>query len=244
MTQFLAKALWEGRLFDGAWTVASATQAVREPATGDDLARAGFADPPGVARAAAAAAAAQQAWRDAPPETRAKVMRDAARLLETHAAEIVEWDVRETGAVPAKAQFEVQLTIGELNEAAALPTRPIGDILPSPEADRLSLARRIPVGVVGVIVPWNFPLILGMRSVAPALALGNAVLLKPDPQTPVTGGVVIARLFEEAGLPKGLLQVMPGGAEIGEAVVTDPSVRMVTFTGSTAVGPASSPGDC
>jgi benzaldehyde dehydrogenase (NAD) len=236
MAQFLAKALWEGRLFDGAWTPAPATKPVREPATGDDLARAGFGDVPSVARAAAAAAAVQQSWRDAPPETRAKVLRDAARLLEAHTAEVVEWDVRETGAVPPKAQFEVQLTIGELNEAAALPTRPIGDILPSAEPDRLSLARRIPLGVVGVIAPWNFPLILGMRSVAPALALGNAVLLKPDPQTPVTGGVVIARLFEEAGLPKGLLQVLPGGADVGEALVTEPAVRMVTFTGSTAVG--------
>jgi benzaldehyde dehydrogenase (NAD) len=120
-----------------------------------------------------------QSWRDTPPETRAKVLRDAARLLEAHTSEVVEWDVRETGAVPPKAQFEVQLTIGELNEAAALPTRPIGDILPSAEPDRLSLARRIPLGVVGVIAPWNFPLILGMRSVAPALALGNAALLKP-----------------------------------------------------------------
>jgi benzaldehyde dehydrogenase (NAD) len=236
MAQLLARDLWEGRLYNGAWGAAPATRPVREPATGNDLARAGFADVESVARAAAEAAAAQQSWRDAPPETRAAVMRDAARLLETHAPEVVEWDVRETGAVPAKAQFEVQLTIGELNEAAALPTRPIGDVLPSPEADRLSLARRIPLGVVGVIVPWNFPLILGMRSVAPALALGNAVILKPDAQTPVTGGVVIARLFEEAGLPKGLLHVLPGGADVGEAVVKDPSVRMVTFTGSTAVG--------
>src|SRR5215831_716226 len=236
MTQLLAKSVWEGRLFDGVWTTAPESRAVREPATGDDLGRAGFAEASGVAQAAALAARAQETWRDAPPESRAQVMREAARLLDANSAEVVEWDVRETGAVPAKAQFEVQLTIGELHEAAALPTRPVGDVLPSPEADRLSLARRIPIGVVGVIVPWNLPLVLGMRSVAPALALGNAVLLKPDPQTPVTGGVVIARLFEEAGLPKGLLHVLPGGAEVGEAIVTEPAVRMVTFTGSTAVG--------
>jgi benzaldehyde dehydrogenase (NAD) len=236
MAEFLAKDLWEGRLYKGSWSVAPASRPVREPATGNDLAHAGFADARSVSQAASEAAAAQQSWRDAAPETRATVLRDAARLLETHAPEIVEWDVRETGAVPAKAQFEVQLAMGELNEAAGLPTRPIGDILPSPDPQRLSLARRIPLGVVGVIVPWNFPLILGMRSVAPALALGNAVILKPDPQTPVTGGVVIARLFEEAGLPKGLLQVLPGGADVGEALVKDPSVRMVTFTGSTAVG--------
>lgn len=90
--------------------------------------------------------------------------------------------------------------------------------------------------MVGVIAPWNFPLILGIRSVAPALALGNAVVLKPDPQTPVTGGVAIARLFEEAGLPEGLLSVVPGGIDVGEALVTNPLVRMITFTGSTLAG--------
>jgi benzaldehyde dehydrogenase (NAD) len=237
MTQFLDPKIWEGRVFDGAWTPAPTTKAIREPATGDDLGRAGYGDPQTVARVGTAAAEAQQGWRDTAPEIRAKVMRDAARLLEAHAAEIIEWDVRETGAVPPKAQFEVlTLALCELHEAASLPTQPIGQILPSPEADRLNLARRIPIGVVGVISPWNFPLILSMRSVAPALALGNAVILKPDPQTPVTGGIVIARLFEEAGLPRGLLSVLPGGADVGEAIVTDRSVRMVTFTGSTAVG--------
>src|SRR2546425_995320 len=84
-------------------------------------------------------------------------------------------------------------------------------------------AARVPVGVTGVIAPFNFPQILAIRSVAPALALGNAVVLKPDPRTAVCGGVVLARVFEEAGLPDGLLHVLPGGADAGEAVVTDPA---------------------
>ena len=108
-------------------------------------------------------------------------------------------------------------------------------MLPS-SAKRMSFARRVPHGVVGVISPFNFPLILSTRAVAPALALGNAVLLKPDPQTPVTGGFILARLFEAAGLPPGLLQVLPGGAAAGEAMITDPDVRMISFTGSTATG--------
>jgi benzaldehyde dehydrogenase (NAD) len=87
-----------------------------------------------------------------------------------------------------------------------------------------------------VISPFNFPQILGVRSVAPALALGNAVVLKPDPRTSVCGGVVIARVFEEAGLPEGLLHVLPGGPDTGEALITDPLVRIISFTGSTAVG--------
>ena len=89
-----------------------------------------------------------------------------------------------------------------------------------------------------VISPFNVPLILSIRSVAPALALGNAVLLKPDPRTVMTGGVNIVRVFEEAGLPAGVLQLVPGGADVGEAIVTDPHVRVISFTGSTAAGRA------
>jgi benzaldehyde dehydrogenase (NAD) len=92
------------------------------------------------------------------------------------------------------------------------------------------------VGVVGVISPFNAPLILSIRSVAPALALGNAVVLKPDPRTAVSGGVALARIFEEAGLPAGLFHVLPGGAEVGEALVTDPGVHLISFTGSSRTG--------
>jgi len=100
----------------------------------------------------------------------------------------------------------------------------------------MSLARRPPVGVVGVISPFNVPLILSIRSVAPALTLGNAVALEPDPRTAVTGGVIIARVLQEAGLPEGVLHIVPGGADIGQALVEDPRVRVISFTGSTAVG--------
>ena len=98
------------------------------------------------------------------------------------------------------------------------------------------MIRRIPIGVVGAITPWNSPSVLGMRVVAPALALGNAVVLKPDPQTPVCGGAMFAAILKEAGLPDGLLQVVIGDAETGQALVTDPNINMVSFTGSTEVG--------
>jgi benzaldehyde dehydrogenase (NAD) len=100
----------------------------------------------------------------------------------------------------------------------------------------LSMSRRVPVGVVGVIAPFNAPVKLAIRSVAPALGLGNAVILKPDPRTPVSGGVVFARIFEEAGLPAGVLHVLPGGADVGSAMVTDANVQAVSFTGSTKAG--------
>jgi benzaldehyde dehydrogenase (NAD) len=90
--------------------------------------------------------------------------------------------------------------------------------------------------VVGVISPFNFPLVLGLRSVAPALALGNAVILKPDPRTPFSGGVAIAAALEQAGLPKGLLHMLPGAADAGQALVEAPGVPMIAFTGSTAAG--------
>jgi benzaldehyde dehydrogenase (NAD) len=94
----------------------------------------------------------------------------------------------------------------------------------------------LPRGVIGIISPFNFPLILSCRAVAPALATGNAVVLKPDPRTPLTGGFAVARIFEEAGLPKGVLQVLPGGAEAGEALCSDPNIAMILFTGSSNVG--------
>src|SRR5258708_38425448 len=124
----------------------------------------------------------------------------------------------------------------EILEAAALGSQPLGVLTATAEAGRQSIARRIPVGVVGVITPWNSPFILGSRAIGPALAMGNAVILKPDSQTPVAGGVSFARLLEEAGLPPGLFHVLPGGADTGAALVKEPLVDMISFTGSTRVG--------
>ena len=118
-------------------------------------------------------------------------------MIEDNSQEIMRWIIRETGGVTAKAGYEVAMAAGELYHSAALLTQPIGQILPSADPERLSLARRVPVGVVSVITPWNVPLVLSMRSVAPALALGNAVVLKPDPQTPICGGFLLARSLKK-----------------------------------------------
>jgi benzaldehyde dehydrogenase (NAD) len=234
---FLEAATWQDKVFiGGSWTAGrGGTADVVEPATGARLGGAGVADAADVAEAAQGAAAAQRAWAATPHAERAGVLRRAARLFAEHAEEIAWWNIREVGAVPGMAQFAVHVAEQECYEAAALPGRPYGELIPS-EQPRLSMSMRVPVGVVGVISPFNVPIILGIRSVAPALALGNAVLLKPDPRTVVTGGVVLARIFEEAGLPAGLLQMLPGGAAVGEAMVTHPAVRVVSFTGSTAAG--------
>jgi benzaldehyde dehydrogenase (NAD) len=166
---------------------------------------------------------------------RAAVLRKAGDLWTEHADEISWWNIREVGAIPPMAGFALHVAAQECYEAAALPSRAYGELIPS-EEPRLSLVRRRPVGVVAVISPFNVPIILGIRSVAPALALGNSVILKPDPRTAVTGGVAIARIFEEAGLPAGVLQMLPGDPEVGESIIADPRVRVVSFTGSTAAG--------
>lgn len=231
--------VFAGRIhIDGEWVRGGGGETASvEPATGETLAMVGMASPADVARAAEGAARAQKEWAATPHPARAAVLRKAAQLWEAHAEEIMGWNVREVGAIPPLAGFALHVTAAECYEASSLPSAPLGSILSS-EEPRLSLAQQIPVGVVGVISPFNVPLILGIRAVAPALALGNAVLLKPDPRTVITGGVSMVRIFEEAGLPAGLLQLVPGGADVGEAMVADPRVRVIAFTGSTRAGRA------
>jgi benzaldehyde dehydrogenase (NAD) len=188
-----------------------------------------------VAEAARTARAAQGGWAALPPTQRGDVLRKFASLCERHIEEIGAWIVRETGSIPPKGSFEIMTTGREAIEIAALTGQPVGHILSS-SLTRASYARRIPLGVVGVITPWNAPFVLAARAVLPALAMGNAVVLKPDLQTPVCGGYAVARLFEMAGLPKGVLCVVPGGPEAGEALTLDPNVNMISFTGSTVAG--------
>ena len=232
----LDESAWTGKIFSDGWVDAPVQIETVEPATGDVLGTAGGGDAATIARAAKSARAAQSGWADTPFVDRVAVIKRAAELMERHRDELTGWMIRESGSIGGKAAVEITASIGQLDMAAALISHPLGIMLPSLAPGRTSWARRAPVGVVGVITPWNFPYVLAMRSIGPALALGNAVVLKPDANTPVTGGVVIARLFEEAGLPDGVLHVLPGGAEAGQALVADPNVRMISFTGSTATG--------
>ncbi|MER5748581.1 aldehyde dehydrogenase family protein [Streptomyces sp. NPDC002088] len=222
---------WQSR------TLTGPEHAVTEPATGDTLGTVTLAGAEDVRTAAADARAAQAEWARLPHFVRAGVLRKAGDLFAAHADELREWIVRESGSIAGKADFELHVAAQECYEAAALASRPAGQVLPS-EAPRLSYTRRVPVGVVGVISPFNAPLILSIRSVAPALALGNAVVLKPDPRTAVCGGLALAAVFAAAGLPEGLLHVLPGGPEAGQALVADPHVPVISFTGSTGAGRA------
>ncbi|MGC0362366.1 benzaldehyde dehydrogenase (NAD) [Rhodococcus sp. 27YEA15] len=238
MTALLNERVWESKVFTGEWTAGGGEdRIVVEPATGEQLTTVGTATPDDVAVAGQQAAIAQKDWAAKPYTERAAVLRRAGQLFEHYADEIGEWLIREAGSIPAKAGLETHTAAEECYNAAALAAHPIGEVLRS-EQPRLSFSRRIPVGTVAVVAPFNFPLILSIRAVAPALALGNSVILKPDPRTAISGGVVLARVFEEAGVPAGVFGMLPGGADVGEALVVHPSVRVIAFTGSTRAGRA------
>ncbi len=226
---------WNGKLFTGIWTTGSSNSPVIEPATGAVLGQVAMADAQIIRKSAATARECQKAWAGKSYDQRAAILRRTAVAAEQHFEEIVNLLVKESGSVRAKAQFEVSLSIKCLQESSALPASSCGEVLPSAPG-QLSLARRRPLGVVGVISPFNFPMYLAMRAVAPALALGNGVVLKPDPRTAVCGGYTIARLFELADLPSGLLHVLPGDGMVGAALIADPDIAMIQFTGSTQAG--------
>lgn len=229
-------ALWEGKLYSDGWRE-GAGEPIRLTAPGSDtpLGTVAGATSADLDRAVESARVAQRSWAKASYAVRAAVMLKAAALLQADPSRLADHLVSEAGSGQGKAAFEVGLVASELQEAAALASHPSGEILRSVKP-RLSLARRVPMGVVGVISPFNFPGILSMRSVAPALALGNAVVLKPDPRTPVSGGLALAALLEEAGLPDGVLHVLPGGGDLGSALVAHPHVPCISFTGSTSAG--------
>ncbi|MCW5653379.1 benzaldehyde dehydrogenase [Hydrogenophaga sp.] len=227
---------WIGKAFGQGWkNLRGGSIDVVEPATGRVLSRVAKANAHDIRNACQSARLAQKGWSALPYQARAAIFRQAAALLETNRSEFASWIVRETGGITPKAMFEIDSVLHHLHEAAAMLTQPRGLVLPSADGVT-SLARRVPHGVVGVISPFNFPFLLTSRAALPALACGNAVVLKPDPRTPVSGGVLLALLLQAAGLPEGVLHMLPGEAEAGEALVTDPDVAMISFTGSTAVG--------
>jgi len=191
---FLDPALWRDHLHSGGWRAASRSADVIEPATGEALTRTGVAVAPDVSHATRAAAQAQAAWAAMPPRERSAVFHRAAELLQRHFDELALFVTRESGAILPKGQHELREAIVFCQLAASMPMQAQGHVLPSVPG-RLSLARRVPLGVVGVISPFNFPLILTLRVVAPALAAGNGVVIKPDPRTPVSGGLLIAQVF-------------------------------------------------
>jgi betaine-aldehyde dehydrogenase len=177
----------------------------------------------------------EQSWRDLPPGKRAEILFTIARLVREHRDELADLDVRSVGKPIADARDEVMLGARIFEFYAGAVSTFCGHTIPV-AAGGFDFTLRQPMGVVAAIVPWNFPFPIGCWKVAPALAAGNTVVLKPAKPSPLSA-LRLAALAVEAGLPPGALQVLPGaGKEVGEALVTHPLVRKVSFTGSTPVG--------
>lgn len=170
-------------------------------------------------------------------ELRQQILQKLQQVIQACQDEIIDWLILESGSTRFKAGLEVGAALSIIQESQKFPEQIKTEQLESKDPQRKSLVLRKPLGVIGVISPWNFPFHLSMRSVATAIACGNSVVLKPASDTPVTGGTLLGKLFEEAGLPAGVLNVISGaGSEIGDYFVEHPIPKMISFTGSTEVG--------
>lgn len=231
---------WNVMYIDGEWqqTDERNTIEVIDPSTREEVATIPAGTETDATNAYTAASNAQSDWAARSPGERREIVQNVLELLEEeYQDEVLDLLIAESGSTPAKAQGEFTIATAVTRHATTLPARKTGEHVSSDIPERENLVQREPKGVIGVISPWNYPLHLSLRAVAPAIALGNTVVLKPDEQTPISGGLAIAKLFEQAGLPDGVLNVVPGkGSEAGDAVASHPSATLVSFTGSTEVG--------
>ena len=204
------------------------------PATGAVFHSLEMTSADGVDAAVGRAREAFPAWRDVAPADRARLLRRFAELVDSHSEELARIEVENAGHTISNARWEAGNVRDVLTYYSAAPERLFGRQIPV--AGGLDLTVSEPLGVVGVIVPWNFPMPIAAWGFAPALAAGNTVVLKPAETTPLTA-LRLAELALAAGLPEGVLQVVPGfGAEAGARLVEHPDVRKIVFTGSSKVG--------
>lgn len=231
----------KGMSIGGAWVDAHDGKAfdVLNPATGEVWSNVPDAGRSDAIAAIEAAHAAQHAWAALPFTQRALHLSKVADVLERRREDFIAALTAECGGWIRKSMFEIGYTPGVFRAAAAETYRPLGETLPSDHL-KVSMVERVPLGVVSVISPWNVPLLLSSRGLGVALAMGNTVVLKPSEETPVTGGVMLAEVFEEAGMPPGVLNVLTCSrdrvGEVGDEMVINPLVKAISFTGSTAVG--------
>ncbi|MFI5485279.1 aldehyde dehydrogenase family protein [Micromonospora echinaurantiaca] len=207
---------------------------VRNPATGEVVAEVAGTSAGEVDAAIGRAAGAFERWRAAAPGERARLLRRFASVVDAHLEELARLEVRNSGHTIGNARWEAGNVRDVLDYYAGAPERLTGRQIPVPGG--LDVTFHEPLGVVGVIVPWNFPMPIAAWGFAPALAAGNTVVLKPAELTPLTA-LRLAELAREAGLPEDVFTVLPGaGSVVGERFVTHPAVRKICFTGSTEVG--------
>ncbi|WP_280769652.1 aldehyde dehydrogenase family protein [Salipaludibacillus daqingensis] len=184
-----------------------------------------------------AAADVQQTWAKTLPAEKQQLLDRVSQIIDERKEEIINWLVKESGSTHIKAELELSVAQRIIKESASFPYRMKGQIMASDIPGKENFVYKNAKGVIGIIGPWNFPFHLSMRSVAPAIATGNTVVLKPASDTIVTAGTLIADIFEEAGAPNGVINVIAGrGSEIGDAFVQHPIPKVISFTGSTEVG--------
>ncbi len=224
---------------DGAWVAAASGETFedRNPARPDEVigefARSGAAD---VDAAVAAARRAFPAWRRTPAPLRGEIVARAARLLAERKPELTAGVTREMGKVLVDSGYDVQGAITSGEYMAGEGRRMFGDVVPSGLPDRFAMTMRDPVGVVGIVTPWNLPMLMPAWKLFPALVCGNTVIVKPAEDTPLSA-VRLFEILEEAGVPPGVANLVTGfGPEAGEPLISHPGVDMISFTGSRAVG--------
>ncbi|MCM2998730.1 aldehyde dehydrogenase family protein [Paenibacillus cellulositrophicus] len=238
MTAFQGEQIYRN-FINGEWTAASTgqTEPSINPANRHEVV--GYvpvSTEEDVNRAVAAATSARRAWRSLPGSERGNILFRAASLLERRADEVAEAMTREMGKTLAEAKGETMRGVAILRYYAGEGMRKSGDVIPSTDSEALMFTTRVPLGVIGVIAPWNFPVAIPLWKTAPALIYGNTVVLKPAQETAVTAAK-LAECFEEAGIPAGVFNLVCGsGSVVGSALVEHPDVGGITFTGSNEVG--------
>jgi acyl-CoA reductase-like NAD-dependent aldehyde dehydrogenase len=225
--------MWIG----GAWADSTSGRAmeVSDPATEEVLDTVPAGTPQDVERAVAAAKAAFPTWRRMTAVERANMLHEAAAKMRAHFDELARFLTLEEGKPLPENEEEIDWSLNTLDYYAELGRHIRGRVLPSPDEGQLSLVLKEPYGVVGCIVPWNYPILLLAWKIAPALAAGNTVVAKPASLTPLTTLRMVELAFDH--FPPGVINVVTGqGGEVGETLVTHPDVPVIAFTGSTAVG--------
>lgn len=227
---------------NGKWVDASNKGTFEDynPYTGEVYAHVAAGTREDATRAIEAAAAAFPEWSETPPSERRKIFLKAADIMERRKDELIEAMMEEVGGTVAISEFQMNFVPGLFRMAAGAAYQVKGEIIPADKPKAFFMAIRQPAGVVACFGPFNVPYILSSRSFALPVAYGNTAVLKPSEEAPLTGGILLAEIFDEAGLPPGVLNVVTctreDAVEVGDEMIAHPAVKRVSFTGSTEVG--------
>lgn len=236
MTQITLQTNKLANFINGEWVEVNEATAVVNPATGETVVQVPLSGSADVDEAVAAAKKAQKEWALVPAPQRAEVLYQVGYLLKEHKERMAQLLTQENGKVIEEARGEVQEGIDMAFYMAGEGRRLFGQTTPAELKDKFAMSQRCPVGVVGIITPWNFPIAIATWKSFPAIVAGNSVVWKPATETPIMA-YELAKIFEEAGLPKGVLNVVYGrGSTVGDAMVQHEGIRVISFTGSGDTG--------